>query len=217
MCSGLFLTSCFTDTIDSLSTFTFQLALNFQSDHNNRTAPDTSEDFTNLNEYKEYRDNKERVEKAEMLQVNYWINELKYEIETSPGNKKTFDYDPQDVNAPEFIFESITFKLRFAKSRTGNDNSLNPNDWYPDPDEPTYTLGVYKDVNIKEYYRRADHIIDIEEDVSKIISEAVKNRPSFYIYTEYSKVKVNGEIQDEYSFPFVGARYTMMIRFQVKL
>ena len=55
--SGLGLWGCYTNTIDSLSTFRFQLPIYFYQNWVDRAAPDTSWDFTNLNDYPEYRRN----------------------------------------------------------------------------------------------------------------------------------------------------------------
>lgn len=67
---------CYTDTVDSLSTFTFQLPVNMEFKWRNKQAPDTTVDRVNLMEYDVYRDNREDIRIAELFQVGYWIDTL---------------------------------------------------------------------------------------------------------------------------------------------
>jgi hypothetical protein len=202
--SGAFFSGCYTDAVDNLSTFTFQLPLLFHSYHWDKASPDTSVDFTNLNDYKEYRDNKERINKAQILHFNYWIDSLVMQ--------NNVPFDPE-VHTDDVIFPFIRFYLQFARY-TGGDPS-NPNSYEPDPNEPMYLLGEYLDVNVAEYYRNPEYILDVSEETAMILSDAVKNRPQFYIITHYSKVV--GQTEPKRYFPYVAARYDMVIRFDVDL
>ncbi len=193
--SAFMLSSCFFDTLSKVDTFTFQLPLIFDSDHFDKAAPDTSLDFTNLNDYKEYRDNKDKIEKAEILHFNYWVDSLV--TENGPWN-------PNDPSEEDIEFEFIKFYLQFADFQ-GN----------PDPSEPFHLLGEFHDVNVEDYYRNPEHILEVPEEVALVISEAVKENPFFYIITEYSKLK--GQTEEKFRFPFIHARYDMVIRFDVKL
>ena len=225
--SGAFFSGCYTDTVDALSTFDFQLPLIFHSTHFNKASPDTSVDFTNLNEYKEYRDNKERIQEAIVHQFNYWIDDIKLSgsipMEVDHLGRKPPENDMQDSALyfhPErdnLEFEFIKFYLHFAKLKDGyyNENDLVESHWEIDTTEKPYLLGAYYDVDVSDYYRQAHHIIEVSDEISAIISEAVKERPSFFIITEYSKTKDQDD--DKRYFPYVGARYDMVIRFSVDL
>ena len=122
------LNGCYTDTVDSFSTFIIQLPLN--QDLTNHG--DSKETYTpdNLNNYKEYRDNKDRIKSITIYQTAFYANEVYPEdawdnkfksmtflIETSNGQRDTvghienvtvsdFDRDPyideiDDVTAKE--------------------------------------------------------------------------------------------------------------------
>lgn len=268
--SALLLGGCYADNINDLSTYKFQFPVPFHSVHAYRAAPDTSYDFTNLYKYKEYRDNADRVKKAEILHFNYWLDDLIYRnvnnyseilafaIEPGTNNKvsyllthvdslalrqaasinKMIDLDPliqKDGNGVpitkdvQIEFEFIRFYLIFAeKVHPGvSDESENLSDWKMERENgniKSYLLGEFKDVNLKNAFRypaNADaesnkyHIEWVPEATAKIISEALKDKPQFYIRTDYSIVK--GQTTPKYYFPFVSARYDLVIRFEVKL
>jgi hypothetical protein len=158
-----------------------------------------------------------------ILQFNYWIDSLVYKDK----NGNTFTFDPNNPALPEVEFEFIRFYLHFAKPKAewlGMDIS-DEETWDSSRYEFDYTagsgpylLGEFRDVNIKPYYRRADHIIQVKDDVAKIISDAINNRPVFYIITEYSPLKdQNVQTEPKRYFPFVAARYDMIIRFEIEL
>lgn len=234
--SGAFIGGCYTDTIDSLSTFTFQLPLLFHSTHFDKAAPDTSYDFVNLHKYKEYRDNRDRISKALILHFNYWIDAIKIRGDVPPkyalNNGPFPENDPTanivegkyvdyfDKETDELEFEYIRFWLHFARLAPGYTDEMDTDSahWDFDPNEQPYMLGEYRDVDIQEYYRNPEHIVEVSDEVAAIISEAVKNRPAFWIITEYSPV-VGQDINEEPKryFPFVSARYDMVIRFAVDL
>jgi hypothetical protein len=209
--SGLFIAGCYTDTIDAFSKFTFQLPLLFHSTHIDKAAPDISYDFANLNKYKEYTDNKDRISKALVLQFNYWIDSLILK-----------DNIPFDSNNRSVIFNYIRFSLHFAKLKPQysyyGEMDIDSSHWMFDPAEEPYLLGEFRNVNVADYYRKAYHIVEVADDVAQIISEAVKNRPAFYIITEYSPLADQDTTKEpKRHFPYVAARYDMIIRFSVDL
>lgn len=205
---SVFFTSCYTEALDSLSTFKFQFIVSFDTEHDNSTVPDTSLDFSNLNEYPEYKDNFENIKRAEILHFNYWIDSL-----TLDGNRA---FNP---NSDYVEFEFIRYYLQFAVPRPGyipgnEAEDSNPSNWIPDPTFQKHLLGEFKDVNIKDYYRLSHHILEVPESTALVISEALINRPQFFIITEYSETK--GE-NPNMEFPYIKARYDVDIRFEVEL
>lgn len=215
--AGLFLSGCFTDTIDAFSKFQFQLVIPFHSTHKEKAAPDTSVDFSNLNKYKEYKDNKDRIKKALILQFNYWLDSLVFR--TKEG--KVMSFDKNDPNMPDIKFNFIKFYLRFAdlKSIPVNGDPLDSANYRFSTSDPTnYLLGEFKNVSVKDYFRQAYHIINVDDAVAQVISDAVKNRPQFYIITEYSPLadQSTGTEPKRY-FPYVAARYDLVIKFEVEL
>lgn len=271
--SAMWLGGCYSDNIDALSTYKFQFPVPFQSMHWKRAAPDTSWDFTNLYSYKEFRDNEDRVEKAEILHFNYWLDDLIYvnlnditdtlcfAIDTVTKERTSYRLhnidtlaliraanDGKNVKVNNFFrldgngmpiksehnieFEFIRFYFVFAEykgTKTEYDNggkfSKNKNDWKMLDKE--YLLGEFKNVNINNAFRFPDHnpeqiTGDLQHHIewvpaatAKKISEALKDKPHFFIRTEYSKVK--GQTIPKYYFPWISARYDMVIRFEVEL
>jgi len=119
----LFISGCYQGTVDSFSTFTIQLPLDFTSKWRNRSAPDTSQDFTDLNTYKEYQDNKEKIQKTIFYQFAYWIDSIRVP-QGDPG-----------IDKLEFAF--VRYYLYFEG----------------DPVSSKHLLGEFKNVKIKDYYR----------------------------------------------------------------
>ncbi|MDT3739010.1 MAG: hypothetical protein RO257_05855 [Candidatus Kapabacteria bacterium] len=195
---------CYTDTINKLETFSIQLPIFFDGPFVDRSAPDTSIDFSNLYQYPEYEQNRSRISKAEILQLNYRIDSLVFGDGTV--------YDPK---SDSLEFEFIRYSFHFAKPIAGNEYSTNPADFIPDPDQPKIILGEFKDVKISDYYREAKQIIVVPESSAKIISEGLKTRPYFFAYTEYSKVK--GQTTDEFVFKLIKAKFDVFLRLEVKL
>lgn len=201
----LFLSSCIQDTINKFETFTVQLPVYFKTEHINKIAPDTSIDFTNLYQYSEYNDNKGKIDAAEVYQLNYRIDSLILE-----------NGIPFDPTKDTLQFDSISFLLKFARPKPGkSEYSTNPDDFEPDPNSKLYILGEYKNVKVKDYYRMAYNIIEVPEENAYAISEAMKITPYFYIYSQYSHV--TGKEGKNAIFPFVRAKYDLVIRLKVKL
>jgi hypothetical protein len=212
---GMSIGGCYTDTIDNLSTFSFQFPMIFHSNYYDKAAPDTNLDYSNLNKYKEYKDNKDRINKAQILHLNYWIDSLKF---TDPSNGQQVVFDPV-LHKDKIEFEFIKFYLVFAKY-IPNPNNPNWEDtmathWTADLTKAPFTLGVFKNVEIAKYYRNPEHIEYVSEAVANQISDLLKTQPSFFIVSEYSRVK--NQTDDKYYFPLIKARFDVVIRFDVDL
>ena len=202
---AFFFSSCVTDTVSQFEIFTVQLPIFFKSEHKDRVSPDTSVDFTNLYKYDEYRNNKDKIDAAEVFQINYRLDSLVME------NGKVFDPKTDDLE-----FEYIRFTLKFAKPKPGrSEYSTDSTDFEPDPTSPLYILGEFPNVKVQEYMKTANHIIEVPEKNAATISETLKKTPYFYIYTEYSKIK--GQTGPTVTFPFIRAKYDVVIRLKVKL
>lgn len=211
------LTGCYTDTVDSLSTYKFQLPIDFKQKYLNKVAPDTSYDFTNLNKYKDYRDNKDRIVRAEITLANYWIDSLNVNgtvyLPRDPSNKYYFDYNT-NTGTYTIQFNFIKFYLVFAKPGPYqySTDPLDERNWVTDPLSQWHLLGQFNDVNVAHYYKMPQNILQIDQNTMEVLSEAIKSRPEFYIVSVYSNT-VSG---DRY-FPFVRAGHYIIIRFEVEL
>jgi hypothetical protein len=203
----LIVDGCYTSTVDSLSTFKFQLPLIFYSNYKNKAIPDTSVDFVNLVKYDEYNKNKDKIGKADILSFNYWIDSLVMDNNTP--------FDPMVHNVE---FEYVSFALHFAKLKEFPPYPADINNvvnWEDDPLSPDYILGEFTNVSVREYYRIPDHILDVNDEIAQVLSSAVKYKPQFFIKSIYSKSK--GQTTPKRNFPLVNARFDMIIRFEVNL
>lgn len=203
---GLFLASCITQTVTDFEYFTVQIPILFNSEFKNRESPDTSRDFSNLFSYSEYRDNKDKIDAAYIFQFNYRIDSLVM-VNGVPFNPNTDD----------LYFDDIKFSLQFAKTKYqgGNIYSKDSVDFEPDPASPVYVLGEFTDVNVKDFYKKAYHILTLDEPTAKIISNTLKITPYFFIYTQYSKIR--GQTTDKVVFPYIASKYDVVVRLKVKL
>lgn len=218
--ASILLDGCYTQTVEDFSYYNFQFPLLFRSVHFNKAAPDTSWDFINLHNYSEYEDNKDRIYASEILSFNYWIDSLVFLMKDTVQQKfDTLIFDRnQHRDLVEFPF--IIFKLVYAKLKPGyvDPNDKDSSHWDKDFSSPIYVLGSYYNVKVEEYYRYSHHIVPISDSLAKEISNMVKNRPQFWICTEYSPVKdQDTKIEPKRYFPFIAARYDMIIRFKIKL
>lgn len=195
---------CYSDTVNSFETFTFQFPVAFTADYINRSVPRTTVDFSNLYKYDEFNKNKSKISKAQIIQMNYWIDSLVLDDGSA--------FDPA-VNDLEFGF--VRYTLKFARPKYGNEYSLDSIDFEPDPSKPDFELGSFDNVKVSEFYRNPKHILSVPEDKALVISELLKEKPYFYIVTEYSAIK--GQAQPEIFFPLIRSRFDVMIRFEVKL
>jgi len=200
----MLLSGCYSDTINKFDSFSIQIPIFFNSPFEDRAAPDTSIDFSNLYQYPEYEENRERVTKAEILQLNYRIDSLVFE----DGRV----YNPQ-VDELEFYF--VRYYLQFAIPTAGNIYSTNPNDFTPDPSQEKILLGEFIDVNVKDYFRSANNIIEVPESSAMTISEGLTTKPYFFIYTEYSRVK--GQTTDKFGFKLIEAKFDVILRLEIDL
>lgn len=134
----IFISGCYTDTIDSFSKFTVQLPLHFTAEWRNKSAPDTSRDFTDLNTYKEYRDNKEKIQSTIFYQFAYWIDSL----QVAPG----------DPPLEQVEFEFVKYYLYFegespsAKRLIGQFNNVKVKDYYRIPHVLAFPEAVAQDI-----------------------------------------------------------------------
>ena len=198
------MTSCITETIDKMSQFTVQIPIYYKPEYKDRIHPSSSVEFTNLNEYTEYRDNRDMVEKAEVYQFNYRIDSL-----VMP-NKEIYDPNVHDLR-----FEYIRYKIIFAKPKYGDENSLNPSDFEYDLTQEPIVLGEYQDVNIRDYFRQSNNIKTVDDKVTNTISDILKKKPYFFIMTEYGNRIGNYPAKEV--FPFVLARFDVVVRLGIKL
>lgn len=201
---AVIMSGCYTDAIDNLQTFSIQIPIFFEGPFKDRTAPDTSVDFSNLYKYPEYKENRDRVEKAEILQLNYRIDSLVY-----------FDGTVFDPATDDLEFDYIRYSFQFARPTKGNEQSTDPNDFEPDPTKEKILIGEFKNVKIRDYFRQAKYIMNVSETAAYTISEGLKVKPYFYIFTEYSKTK--GQIEDEMKFQLIKAKFDVILRLEVKL
>jgi len=199
----LMLGGCYQNTVDSFSTFNFQMIVKINATYLDRAVPDQSLDFSNLNKYEEYHKNKDRIKKSQLLQFNYWIDSLVLD-----------NNQPYDPNKDLLQLDYIIYTLVFARPIAGNENSENPADFEPDPTIPEYELGRFTNVNIRDYYRKAHNIKEIPKEISDQISEHILRTPYFYIKTTYGNVA--GSL-DKYRFPLIKANFNLNIRFTVDL
>lgn len=199
-----FLASCYSDTVENFEKFNFQFPVNFATTYTFRAIPDTSRDFSNLYKYQEYYDNRDKIDKAIVLQFNYWIDTL-----------VKADNTPYDPKVDKLEFDYVRYKLLFAKPKNGNIFSQDSTDFEPDPTIEPFVLGEYSNVKVEEFYRNPNHIIDVPLEVSNKISEFMKTKPYFYVVAEYSKLK--GQTEEKIYFPYFKAKFDIIIRFEVKL
>ncbi len=131
----LILDGCYADNIEDLSTFKFQFPVPFGSVHWDRAAPDTSYDFSNLYEYKEYRDNEDRVKKAEILHFNYWIDDLIYRNVNDTSEILAFEINENNERVSYMLTHVEEDSLQWAEDKNAmidldrlfaRDNNGNP-------------------------------------------------------------------------------------------
>jgi|SRR6056300_780355 hypothetical protein len=169
--------------VTDIADVALQLTINFDPVFDDRAVPDSSVEVVNLEDYLEYNDNRDQIEDAEILHFNYSINEI-----------KTSDNLPID----SIEFDRIAFYL----IPTFTDGGARI------PGQ-RYLLGEFTDVKISEYYKTAQHIIEVGDDVGELISEQIKETPYFIFVTEYSALK--GDNRANY-FDYIDAHVDMVVR-----
>ncbi len=200
------LPSCYTDTVNSFSSFTIQIPIYFYDKSTNRKVPSLGYDFSNLYKYDEYKKNKERIDRAELFQFAFWVDSL-----VLPLNNKPFD-----PKVDEMIFDSIKYTLVLLKPKPGkSEESQNPFDFDLDTTFLPFNIGDFHNVKISEYYKNPKHIINLPEDEAKKLSDALKSRPYFMIVSEYSRYQ-NQPFDTTY-IPYLEIRTDLVIRLTVNL
>ncbi|MCX7908760.1 MAG: hypothetical protein N2560_04495 [Ignavibacteria bacterium] len=200
----LLFVSCNTDFIGSVQNFRFQIPFYFYVNYYDKSIPDTSRIFANLNEYEEFTKNKSRLEQAEIVQFNYWIDSLVF------GNNQPFD-----PNKDTLIIENVKFLLVFAKPKANVVNPRDTNDFEPDTSLPTFLLGEFNQVDVSDFYRKPHHIYVISTEISQVLTEVVRNRPYFYLISEYGKVI--GQTSPKKYFSLIFVRFDVVIRFTLSI
>jgi hypothetical protein len=157
-----------------------------------------------LNEYEEFTKNKSRLEKAEIVQFNYWVDSLVY------GNNKPF-IPKKDT----LVIENVRFYLVFAKPKPNITNPKDTNDFEPDTTLPTFLLGEFNEVDVTDFYRKPHHIYVISTEISQVLTEVVRSRPYFYLISEYGKVR--GQTTPKKYFSLIFVRFDVVIRFTVSI
>lgn len=212
--SLVLLSSCW-ESIDQLSTFNFRFPLFFQATYRDKVSPDTSMDFVNLYEYDQYKDNIEKISKAEIIAFNYRIDSLIFTDKTT-GSPVIFN---PILHKNKLEYENIKFYLIFARPKdTLNIHSLDSADFEVDPTQAPILLGEFKNVKIEDYYRFSHYIETIEDEIARTIDKALREQPQFYIVTMYSKMKDQDlTTEPERVIPLISSRYDLIIRFSVDL
>lgn len=191
-----FLWSC--GSVDSLETFSFQYTVNFEDERTYEKVPNESVDMTNLNDYAEYRDNKDKIIKSEILHFNFWIDSLVYD---KFGVEVPFD-PKENVDERTISFDFVKFWITF------------------DHDE-YFELATFEDVDIRDYYRNPFHINEINTETRKAVLEKLKNNPIFYTKSEFSIINIEDtgleQQYDTLTVPFLKYKTDCVLRFEVDL
>ncbi len=192
----VFMWSC--GAVDNLETFSFQYTVHFEDEKINDSIPASFKDTTDLNDYAEYRDNKEKIVKSEILHFNFWVESLVYE-------KYDFDieFDPEyNKGEKSLIFDYVRFYITFDH-------------------EKYYELATFENVNVLDYYRTPFHINEINAKTRKEIIEKLKNNPIFYTKSEFGKLNIeNTDIaqkQEYIKVPYFKYKTDLVLRFEVDL
>jgi hypothetical protein len=202
---GLFLTSCFQDTIDSFDSLYVQYPISSRKKHFNRAAPSADTEFKNLHEFKEYRDNESKIKKSEFVQFTYWIDNL-----VTPSNLP-FD----SVRDKDLAFEYVRFYIQIAKCMGANDESLDPNDFIPDPAHPRILLAEYIRPKVIDFYKTPKNIISLPDNMAKVLDSLLRLKPYYFLTDEYGKVV--GQTTESVRFPYIESRYDLVIRYDISL
>jgi len=208
------LTGCFQETAENFSTFQVQLPIYARHSYVDKEAPAKDRDFTTLYEYKEYDENKSRIDKAELYQFSYWIDELN--IEDGSSNGRIFDPEKiEDDGKLQLTY--VKFYVQFARLKTGfyNEKDLDSSHFEPDPSQPKLLLAEYKNPYLKDYYKTPKNIIDVNDEIGKKLEKMLKEKPYFYFIDEWGPVV--GYENSKYTFPYVESRFDLVIRLGVKL
>lgn len=198
----IFLIGCYSEFIDSFDEFRFQIPMYFYSNYYDKSIPDTSRQFVNLNDYEEFVKNRSKLTSAEIVQFNYWIDSLVFA-----------DGKPFNPKLDSLVIENVRIYLVFARPKAGIFNPLDSNDFEPDTTLPKFILGEFKDINVQDYYRKPHHIFTVSSEISQVLTEVVRNKPYFYLISEYGKVV--GDPNPKKYFKLIFVRFDVVVRFVV--
>ena len=198
------LTSCYTDVINSFQNFRFQIPFYFYLNYIDKSIPDTSRIFVNLNNYDEFLKHRDELASAEIVQFNYWVDSLVF------SNNVAFDPERDSL-----IIENVRFVLIFARPKSGIVNPKDSSDFEEDTTLPRFVLGEFYNLDIRDFYRQPHHIKIISNEISQVLTEVVRSRPYFYLSSEYGKVL--GQSTAKKYFSLVNVRIDIVIRFTISL
>lgn len=198
------LTSCYTDVINSFQNFRFQIPFYFYLNYIDKSIPDTSRIFVNLNNYDEFLKHRDELASAEIVQFNYWVDSLVF------SNNVAFDPERDSL-----IIENVRFVLIFARPKSGIVNPKDSSDFEEDTTLPRFVLGEFYNLDIRDFYRQPHHIKIISNEISQVLTEVVRSRPYFYLSSEYGKVL--GQTTAKKYFSLVNVRIDIVIRFTISL
>jgi len=201
---SLLLTSCYTDVINSFQNFRFQIPFYFYLNYIDKSIPDTSRIFVNLNNYDEFLKHRDELASAEIVQFNYWVDSLVF------SNNVAFDPERDSL-----IIENVRFVLIFARPKSGIVNPKDSSDFEEDTTLPRFVLGEFYNLDIRDFYRQPHHIKIISNEISQVLTEVVRSRPYFYLSSEYGKVL--GQTTSKKYFSLVNVRIDIVIRFTISL
>ena len=172
--------------VTNISDVVLQMTIDFDPVFENKVVPDSSIDLTNLNDYATYRDNKDKIEDAQILHFNYRIDEIKTE---------------NNMDIDSIVFESVNFYL----IPTTYDGTRIPGQ--------RYKLGEFKNLHVSDYYKTAKHVVEVPSELGNLISEQIKATPYFVFVTEYSGLV--GENVDN-KFDYIVSHMDMVLRVTTK-
>jgi hypothetical protein len=172
--------------VTNISDVVLQMTIDFDPVFENKTVPDSSIDLTNLDDYATYRDNKDKIEDAQILHFNYRIDEIK--------TKNNMDID-------SIVFESVNFYL----IPTTSNGSRIPGQ--------RFKLGEFKNLHVADYYKTAKHVVEVPSELGNLISEQIKATPYFVFVTEYSGLV--GDNADN-KFDYIVSHMDMVLRIRTK-
>lgn len=204
-CLALVLTSCFQDTIDSFDSLYVQIPIYARTKHIDRKAPSLDVEFRNLNEFPEYRKYKNRIKKAEFVQFTYWIDSMVME------NNHIFN----PVQDKDLTFEYIRFYIQIAKCIGPDDQSLDSNNFIPDPEHQRVLLAEYVMPKMVDFYKTPKNIIQLPDNTARQLDSLLRIKPYFYLTNEYGKVV--GQTVPKVNFPYIESRYDLIIRYDLAL
>lgn len=172
--------------VTKVTDIVFQMSIDFDPLFQNKTVPDSSIDFTNLNDYDSYKNNKDEIEDATILHFNYRIDSL-----------RTKNNMPID----SIIFESVNF---YMIPTTASGSRL--------PGQ-RFKLGEFKNLHVSDYYKTARHIIEVPSEIGSAVSDQIKKTPYFIFVTEYSGL-VGNNVDNK--FDYIQTHIDMVLRIRTK-